>query len=100
MEKSQKVKFACKAVSVSVLASALLLSACGNGGSKNSAANEQDPSGKITLNMMTQSSPLAPADPNDKLIFKRLEEKRTSISIGRISPRTCSWKKKSRHGQR
>ncbi|MED4957158.1 ABC transporter substrate-binding protein [Paenibacillus sp. FSL R5-0527] len=80
MEKSQKVKFACKAVSVSVLASALLLSACGNGGSKNSAANEQDPSGKITLNMMTQSSPLAPADPNDKLIFKRLEEK-TNVHI-------------------
>lgn len=35
---------------------------------------------KITLKFMTQSSPLAPADPNDKLIFKRMEEK-TGIHI-------------------
>ena len=29
---------------------------------------------------MTQSSPLAPADPNEKLVYKRLEEK-TGIHI-------------------
>ncbi|GLC89652.1 extracellular solute-binding protein [Lysinibacillus piscis] len=29
---------------------------------------------KVTLKFMTSSSPLAPEDPNDKLIYKRLEE--------------------------
>ena len=29
---------------------------------------------EVTLKIMTSSSPLAPEDPNEKLIFKRLEE--------------------------
>lgn len=35
---------------------------------------------KVTLKFMIQSSPLAPKDPNDKLIFKRLEKK-TNVHI-------------------
>src|SRR5699024_6403859 len=31
-------------------------------------------SSDLTHKFMTQSSPLAPSDPNDKLIFQRLEE--------------------------
>ncbi|MFD1992385.1 ABC transporter substrate-binding protein [Paenibacillus nicotianae] len=63
-------------VSISGLTIALLLTGC------NSGASEQntDPNGKVTLNFLTQSSALAPADPNDKLINKRLEEK-TGIHI-------------------
>ncbi len=34
----------------------------------------------MTLKFMTQSSPLAPTDPNDKLIYKRLAEK-TGVNI-------------------
>ncbi|MGZ7144728.1 ABC transporter substrate-binding protein, partial [Streptococcus pyogenes] len=34
----------------------------------------------VTLKFMTASSPLAPADPNDKLIFQRLE-KETGVHI-------------------
>lgn len=75
MEKSQKSKFPFKAISASLLASFMLLSACGNGGNGGSESKAPDPSGKVTLNIMTQSSPLAPQDPNNKLIFKRLEEK-------------------------
>lgn len=44
------------------------------------ASEQQDPDGKVTLNFITQSSALAPADPNDKLINKRLEEK-TNVHI-------------------
>ncbi|MDO3675391.1 ABC transporter substrate-binding protein [Paenibacillus ehimensis] len=80
MKKFKQSKSAFKAATASVLASALLLSACSNNGSGGSASPEQDPSGKVTLNVMTQSSPLAPADPNEKLIFKRLEEK-TNVHI-------------------
>ena len=43
-------------------------------------ASNESPDGKVTLNVLTQSSPLAPADPNEKLINKRLEEK-TGIHI-------------------
>src|SRR5690606_30580152 len=35
---------------------------------------------KVSLKIMTSSSPLAPDDPNDKLIFQRLEEK-TGVHI-------------------
>ncbi|MBS4205556.1 ABC transporter substrate-binding protein [Lederbergia citrea] len=35
---------------------------------------------KVTLKFMTQSSPLAPKDPNEKLIYQRLEEK-TGVDI-------------------
>ena len=34
----------------------------------------------MSLKFMTQSSPLAPTDPNDKLIYKRLAEK-TGVNI-------------------
>jgi putative aldouronate transport system substrate-binding protein len=34
----------------------------------------------VTLNFMTQSSPLAPSDPNEKLIYQRLEEK-TGVKV-------------------
>lgn len=54
----------------------------GNAGIAGNAGNASDSGAgaKATLKFMTQSSPLAPADPNDKLIFKRLEEK-TGIHI-------------------
>ncbi|MNB88169.1 Lipoprotein LipO precursor [compost metagenome] len=70
-----------KMASAAALASLLFLSACGGSGESGKSA-EADPSasGKVTLNMITQSSPLAPADPNDKLISKRLEEK-TGVHI-------------------
>jgi len=35
---------------------------------------------EVTLNIMTQSSPLAPADPNEKLIYKRLQDE-TNVKI-------------------
>lgn len=65
-----------KAVTLTALAAVLLLSGCGKGGE----ASNESPDGKVTLNVLTQSSPLAPADPNEKLINKRLEEK-TGIHI-------------------
>lgn len=75
MTTNTKKRYALKTVSASFLASAILLTACSSGSNGGAAASEQqDPNGKVTLNMMTQSSPLAPADPNEKLINKRLEE--------------------------
>jgi len=71
-----------KAVTLTALAAVLLLSGCGKGGE----ASNESPDGKVTLNVLTQSSPLAPADPNEKLINKRLEEKRAFTSSGRIIP--------------
>ena len=70
---------------VALLASTVLLAACG---SKNEASspdyelkNVQFPlKEKVNLKFMTASSPLAPADPNDKLIFQRLE-KATGVHI-------------------
>lgn len=63
-----------------VSASLLVLSACGAGGG-GSASKDQGLTNiefplkeKATLKITTGSSPLAPADPNDKLIYKRLEE--------------------------
>lgn len=35
---------------------------------------------EVSLNIMTQSSPLAPEDPNEKLIYKRLQEE-TNVKI-------------------
>lgn len=63
-------------VSISGLTIALLLTGCNSG----SSTPTTDPNGKVTLNFLTQSSALAPADPNEKLINKRLEEK-TGIHI-------------------
>lgn len=81
MKSSTRSKGLSKAASASVLASFMFLAACSSGGGGGSAASEQqDPSGKVTLNFITQSSALAPANPNDKLINKRLEEK-TNVHI-------------------
>ncbi|MEK3734541.1 MULTISPECIES: ABC transporter substrate-binding protein [Paenibacillus] len=74
MKKLKRKKLG-KSLAISGLATLLLLSGCGG---SDEPADSQD--GKLTLNFLTQSSPLAPADPNDKLIFKRLEEK-TGIHI-------------------
>lgn len=63
-------------VSILALTIALLLTGC-NASSSNQTT---DPNGKVTLNFLTQSSALAPADPNDKLINQRLEKK-TGIHI-------------------
>ncbi|CAM3848118.1 MULTISPECIES: ABC transporter substrate-binding protein [Paenibacillus] len=76
MKKTRTQRTAGKVMSISALAALLLLSGCGGGGK----AESESPDGKVTLNFLTQSSPLAPADPNDKLINKRLEEK-TGIHI-------------------
>ncbi|MFD1956628.1 ABC transporter substrate-binding protein [Paenibacillus thailandensis] len=81
MKTTGKFGFNAKAGALSALASMLLLSACsGNGGGSGAASEAQDPNGKVTLNFITQSSPLAPSDPNEKLINKRLEEK-TNVHI-------------------
>lgn len=68
-------------ITSTLLASAFILAACGKGEAGQTAAedygleNVQFPlEEEVTLNLMTNSSPLAPADPNDKLIFQRLEE--------------------------
>ncbi|KAF6573812.1 ABC transporter substrate-binding protein [Paenibacillus sp. SEL3] len=75
-------------LTLSVLAlSTSLLAGCGGSGN-NSAASEDYKlenvtlplKEKVTLHFMTQSSPLAPSDPNEKLIYKRLEEK-TGVHI-------------------
>lgn len=68
-----------KTASFAALAAILVLSGCGSSNSSNES-DATDVNGKVTLNFITQSSPLAPADPNDKLINKRLEEK-TGIHI-------------------
>lgn len=75
-----------KILSTTLLLSSLTLAACGNGNSETSAPDyelenvefpvEED----VTLKIMTNSSPLAPADPNDKLIYQRLEEE-TGVHI-------------------
>lgn len=75
------MKRTAKAMIVS-LATILLLSGCteANNNDATPAGTSSAKTGKVTLTMMTQSSPLAPADPNEKLIFKRLEEK-TGVHI-------------------
>ncbi|MGG4489825.1 ABC transporter substrate-binding protein [Metabacillus idriensis] len=73
-----------RAVGTAAIA-AVLLSGCT---SKNVASSEdyelKDVSfplkEEVTLKFITQSSPLAPKDPNEKLIYKRLEEK-TGVQI-------------------
>ncbi|SDZ65400.1 putative aldouronate transport system substrate-binding protein [Evansella caseinilytica] len=59
----------------------LVLTGCGGGNNEQSWSEDYGLSNiqfpleeKVTLKMMTSSSPLAPADPNDKLIYQRLEE--------------------------
>lgn len=67
-------------------ASTIALTACGNSGS--SASTEDlgleniifPLEEKVSLKFLTQSSPLAPADPNDKLLLQRIEEE-TNVHI-------------------
>ncbi|MUT65791.1 ABC transporter substrate-binding protein [Paenibacillus sp. NEAU-GSW1] len=73
-------KFVSKSATLSVLAATVLLSACSGNGGGSAASEKQDPNGKVTLNFITRSSAIAPAEPNDKLINQRLEEK-TNVHI-------------------
>lgn len=72
-----KINF--KPVALFALSVAVLAGCGGNAGS--SASPEYNLQNvtfplqeKVTLNFITQSSPLAPSDPNEKLIYQRLEE--------------------------
>ncbi len=63
------------------LCSVLLLGACGNKADKSSSSPDYELENisfpleeKVSLKMISQGSPLAPKDPNEKLIFQRLEE--------------------------
>ncbi|WP_339323321.1 ABC transporter substrate-binding protein [Paenibacillus sp. FSL W8-0194] len=76
MKKVKRKQAMVHTLSLSALAALLLLSGCGGGGGE----SKEPVDGKVTLHFLTQSSALAPADPNDKLINKRLEEK-TGIHI-------------------
>ncbi|WP_127506344.1 ABC transporter substrate-binding protein [Paenibacillus humicus] len=67
-----------KKTAVCFSGAALLLAAAGCSG--NDAGPDGSGDSATTLKFMTQSSVLAPENPNDKLIFKRLEEK-TGIHI-------------------
>ncbi|MCZ8517915.1 MULTISPECIES: ABC transporter substrate-binding protein [Paenibacillus] len=71
----------CNKAAMITLASALAVTGC----SSDKDSGTSDPAGTgstsaSTLKFMTQSSPLAPADPNQKLIFQRMEQK-TGIHI-------------------
>ncbi|MGM1020369.1 MAG: ABC transporter substrate-binding protein [Bacillota bacterium] len=73
-------------LSVLVLSTSLL-AGCGGAGNDSAASEDYKLENvtlplkeKVTLHFMTQSSPLAPSDPNEKLIYKRLEEK-TGVHI-------------------
>ncbi|GGI66550.1 ABC transporter substrate-binding protein [Enterococcus alcedinis] len=64
-----------------VLCSVFLLGACGSKGDKSASSPDYELEGisfpleeKVTLKMISQNGPLAPKDPNEKLIFQRLEE--------------------------
>lgn len=67
---------------------ALVLAGCGSGGSESTSAQDYELSDisfpleeeDVTLKFMTESSPMAPEDPNDKLILQRLEEE-TGVQI-------------------
>lgn len=66
-----------------IISLAAIMAVTGCSGNSNSTNADSAPSNsglKPTLNFMTQSAVLAPADPNEKLIFKRMEEK-TGIHI-------------------
>ncbi len=65
--------------------SALVLTACGSKNTASSPDYKLDSvsfplKDKVTLKFITGSSPLAPKDPNDKLIYQRLEEE-TGVHI-------------------
>ncbi|AEI40575.1 ABC transporter substrate-binding protein [Paenibacillus mucilaginosus] len=61
-------------------ASMLAVTGCSDKDSGTSDAAGTGSDSAVTLKFMTQSSPLAPADPNQKLIFQRMEQK-TGIHI-------------------
>ncbi|AZB44526.1 extracellular solute-binding protein [Bacillus sp. FJAT-42376] len=75
-----------KAVFAAMLAASLLAAGCSNSKSSTDAAGKNSSPSyelkdvsfplekKTTLKFLTQSSPIAPKDPNDKLIWKRYEE--------------------------
>lgn len=75
-----------KVLGTTLLTTTLLLAACGKSGSSASAPDyelenvEFPVEEEVTLNLITNSSPLAPSDPNEKLIFERLEEE-TGVHI-------------------
>lgn len=76
-----------KKVAAVTLAALLLASGCSNNSKSETASKEYNLKDvsfplkeKVTLNFMTQSSPLAPKDPNEKLIYQRLEEE-TGVNI-------------------
>lgn len=96
MKKVNKSRKAVTTASISMLSAMLFLTACGGGGG-GAASEAQSPDGKVTLNFITQSSPLAPADPNDKLINKRLEEK-TNVHINWKNYTVMSLQKKKPSG--
>lgn len=79
------MKKSLKFLSILLLIAAILVGCNSNKGSSSSEAYDLENitfplEEKVTLKFMTQSSPLAPSDPNEKLIFKRLEEK-TGVHI-------------------
>lgn len=70
-----------------LLTSSILFMACGNDNQSGASAPDYELENisfpieeEVTLNIMTNSSPLAPADPNEKLIYSRLEEE-TGVHI-------------------
>ena len=71
-----------------LLISGILVTGCSSGNGSKSASSENyeltDVSfplqEKVTLKIMTSSSPLAPSDPNEKLIFQRIEEQ-TGVNV-------------------
>ncbi|OIJ21564.1 ABC transporter substrate-binding protein [Anaerobacillus alkalidiazotrophicus] len=76
-----------KTMSALLLSGMLVATGCGSNTSESASSSDYGLSDisfpleeKVTLNIMTQSSPLAPSDPNDKLIYQRLEEK-TGVEI-------------------
>ncbi|MGG1629585.1 ABC transporter substrate-binding protein [Rossellomorea sp. NRS-1567] len=75
-----------KTMSVLLMSGMLLAAGCSNNSESASSENYELENVKfpleeqVTLKMMTSSSPLAPDDPNEKLIFKRLQ-KETGVKI-------------------
>ncbi|MFD0695924.1 ABC transporter substrate-binding protein [Paenibacillus sp. GCM10027628] len=81
------MKHSKKALFISLAALLAVTGCSGNNGKKESDSKEPAASSTVTgttakptLKFLTQSSPLAPEDPNKKLVFQRLEEK-TGIHI-------------------
>lgn len=76
-----------KTLSALLLSGMLVATGCSNKNSESASSEAYELKDltfpleeQVTLKFMTQSSPLAPAEPNEKLIYQRLEEK-TGIEI-------------------